>query len=108
MELGGSLGCGGGLPFFCWGPLDAQTRRGVHGRCSSSSLRPHPFQVAPFCVLLKVCVYFSAFSVLRALMALYVLLHAFSLNTDSMLHMLYTCCCMIFPFYVCCLSEPRY
>ena len=34
------------------------------------------------------------------------LLHVFSLNTDSMSHMLYTCCCTIFPFYVCCLSEP--
>jgi hypothetical protein len=86
MESGGSLGCGGGLP-WCWGPLDARTRRGVHGRCSSSSLRPHPFQVAPFlCSVKGVCMLLN---VLRSVCVDGVIrpFHVFSLNTDSMFHM---------------------
>jgi hypothetical protein len=98
MEFGGSLGCGGGLLFFAG---DLSTRRGVHGRCSSFSLRPHPFQVAPFlCSVKGVCVLLN---VLRSVCVVGVirLLHVFSFNTDSMSHMLYTCSCMIFPFFVC-------
>ena len=100
MEFGGSLGCGGGLLFFFAGDLSM-----LGGGYTAAALL-----LLLDLILSKLLLFLCSFkgvcvllSVLRSVCVVGVirLLHVFNLNTDSMSHMLYTCSCMIFPFFVC-------
>mgnify|MGYP007072079368 FL=1 len=101
MEFGGSLGCGGGLLLFA-GDLSMLRHGGGYTAAALlllfdlilSKLLLFLCSVKGVCVLLHVLRSVCVVGVIR-------LLHAFSPNTDSMSHMLYTCSCMIFPFFVC-------
>ena len=72
MEFGGSLGCGGGLLLFAG---DLSMLRHGGGYTAAALLLLFDLILSKLlllCVLLKVCVCSSAFSVLCALLVLYV------------------------------------
>ena len=97
MEFGGSLGCGGGLLFagdLSYGGGYTAAALLLLFDLFLSKLLLFLCSVKGVCVLLSVLRSVCVVGVIR-------LLHAFSPNTDSMSHMLYTCSCMIFPFFVC-------